>query len=486
MKSPLFLLAVSTVSLSFIPAHADPPPRAHVGPTTQHIVRWAPEWYIGTDYMTSGQYWTGDWGSGAWLGLRPYLIDKGVEITGSYANNIQGNVVGGTSLGAAYDHNVGMQMDLNLEKLIGWNDAHFVISALDRTGRNLSQDSIGNQFTVSQLWGNPTFVFYGLYLDQDLFNGKANIRLGRIAAGDEFASSPVYWLYVNNGICGNPQSLPVNASFTSYPNATWGARLRVQPTPEVYFQTGIYQATDRLGNPKYHGIDFSIRPNDGFSTVAQIGWKPEFNKQEVPESTPDVGKDIADKASRFGQAAREGKTVTSKNPVKQKKLAGLPGHYWLGAYWSNWEYSQFTGGDAYQNAYGFYIHADQMVYQERPGSSEGLTLWSGLTYSPQQQISKLPLLINGGMFYTGLIPTRDTDQTIFGVVYGKFSGDYAQSQRQAGLGSPSYELVFEWAYRLHLTPFLYIQPDIQWVIRPGGTGDIPNALVLGGQMGVNF
>jgi porin len=31
-----------------------------------------------------------------------------------------------------------------------------------------------------------------------------------------------------------------------------------------------------------------------------------------------------------------------------------------------------------------------------------------------------------------------------------------------------------------------VQPDIQWVINPGGTGNIPNALVLGAQMGVTF
>ena len=34
--------------------------------------------------------------------------------------------------------------------------------------------------------------------------------------------------------------------------------------------------------------------------------------------------------------------------------------------------------------------------------------------------------------------------------------------------------------------FAFVQPDLQWVINPGGTNRIPNALVLGAQMGVTF
>lgn len=35
-------------------------------------------------------------------------------------------------------------------------------------------------------------------------------------------------------------------------------------------------------------------------------------------------------------------------------------------------------------------------------------------------------------------------------------------------------------------PWSYFQPDVQWVIDPGGTGDIPDATVVGAQMGLTF
>jgi porin len=42
-------------------------------------------------------------------------------------------------------------------------------------------------------------------------------------------------------------------------------------------------------------------------------------------------------------------------------------------------------------------------------------------------------------------------------------------------------------YRLYFQKTaVFFQPDLQYVIRPGGTGQINNALVLGSQIGINF
>jgi porin len=54
------------------------------------------------------------------------------------------------------------------------------------------------------------------------------------------------------------------------------------------------------------------------------------------------------------------------------------------------------------------------------------------------------------------------------------------------LGDPTYEWVLEWDYRAQITPWLYVMPCAQWIINPGGTGRIANALVLGAEIGVTF
>jgi porin len=66
------------------------------------------------------------------------------------------------------------------------------------------------------------------------------------------------------------------------------------------------------------------------------------------------------------------------------------------------------------------------------------------------------------------------------------SRSFASGQEAAGLGNPTYEWVLEWDYRAQLTPWLYVMPGLQYVIRPGGTGQIPNALVIGAEIGITF
>ncbi|MFZ4482355.1 MAG: carbohydrate porin [Chthoniobacterales bacterium] len=61
------------------------------------------------------------------------------------------------------------------------------------------------------------------------------------------------------------------------------------------------------------------------------------------------------------------------------------------------------------------------------------------------------------------MPQRAKDITMFGLAYGNFSDDY-------GHAGPAYQ----------------VQPNVPYVIQPGGTGAIPNALVFGAQIGVTF
>ena len=49
------------------------------------------------------------------------------------------------------------------------------------------------------------------------------------------------------------------------------------------------------------------------------------------------------------------------------------------------------------------------------------------------------------------------------------------------------ESVIEASYRFRFVKnSLFVQPNIQYVINPGGTGKYHNALVLGCQIGVSF
>ena len=92
----------------------------------------------------------------------------------------------------------------------------------------------------------------------------------------------------------------------------------------------------------------------------------------------------------------------------------------------------------------------------------------------------------------GVFPSRPTDVGGFGIVYGHFSDDLQDAQRRTQQFDPTvgvrrYEMALEWTYRLgFFRDAFFFQPDLQYIIRPGGTGQHANAVVIGFQSGFNF
>src|SRR6266536_4082309 len=78
------------------------------------------------------------------------------------------------------------------------------------------------------------------------------------------------------------------------------------------------------------------------------------------------------------------------------------------------------------------------------------------------------------------------------ILYGRFSDDLQDSQRRARQTDPTvgvqrYEIALELTYRFRFRgDALFFQPDLQYIIRPGGTGRIADAFVAGFQAGINF
>ena len=51
---------------------------------------------------------------------------------------------------------------------------------------------------------------------------------------------------------------------------------------------------------------------------------------------------------------------------------------------------------------------------------------------------------------------------------------------------PDYENIFEVTYQANLAPWLSVQPDLQYIVHPGGSPRYGNALVLGVRTVITF
>jgi porin len=384
--------------------------------------------------------------TGGWDGKRAELADAGISVFGSYLSESVGNPVGGEIHKFRYTHNIGVGIALDLNKLIGLEDTYFLASGSERTGNSLSYD-IPNTLQVQQIFGHQTIRLVDLAVEHLFLDEKLDVVGGRINALDDFATSPYYCYAQNLGFCGNPLSIPSNANVPSYPGAAWGIRGRYEFTPEIYSMMGAYNTYRDFRSDKFHGVDFSIRHNSGVAIIEELGYSP-----------------------------------------KQIRDAGFPGTYKLGGLYDSEPRLQFRTDEMRGGTWQMYVTGQQRLLRRPEGATsahQGLWSYLAFTYAPPKMNSD-EYFWDGGLLYFGLIPHRPDDELgLFGI-WRQFSSDLRDEQRADHEPTMTHEAVIEANYMYNVTPSLTVQPDIQGVFRPNGTGLISDALVLGVQVGITL
>src|SRR5215831_3227761 len=389
---------------------------------------------------------------GDWYGARTWLDDRGIDPTFTFVTDSLGNPTGGTRQGFTTANNLGLDLNFDLEKLVGLEGGSFLFSMSYRFGGSLSANYIHNFFPVQQVFGGETFRVVNVSYLQKLFDDRVEFRLGRIATGDDFLVSRYNYLFVQNGFDGNPVGIFFNSpGMTAYPNDTWGALVKVRPTARTYIMGGVYNGDPSIRTNDRHGADFSM---DGpVFAIGEVAYQP----NSVPGDR------------------------------------GLIGNYKAGFWYDNSRFTNFNTDEFERGNWGFYTMFDQVLVRlGEQKSHRGFGIVGSLLVSPDQSISQMPYFFTCAVVTRGIFPSRPRDIVGLGVVYGHFSNDLQNSQRSAqqldpSVGVQSHETAMELTYRLALLrSALYLQPDLQYVFRPGGTGRIPDALVLGAQVAVNF
>jgi porin len=239
---------------------------------------------------------------------------------------------------------------------------------------------------------------------------------------------------------------------TAYPNATWGALVKGRPTERSYVMGGWYNGDPAIRDNRHHGLDWSM--TGPLFTIGEVGYQ------------------------------------INGLPGDQ----GLLGNYKAGVWYDNSRFTDFNtvarshSPHSNRGNWGFYGLFDQMLvrFGER-ASNRGFGVTGSLMVSPDRSVSQLPFFSTAGFLVRGIFPSRPTDVGGFGVVFGYFSNDLQNSQRRAAQEVQRFETVLEATYRLRfLGDAFFLQPDLQYIIWPGGTGRPSNAVVTGFQTGVNF
>ncbi|MBL26717.1 MAG: hypothetical protein CMM50_04090 [Rhodospirillaceae bacterium] len=199
---------------------------------------------------------TGDWG-----GQRSAMVESGVEIGVEYIGEMFGNVSGGVDEGSVYTGRAELAVGLDLETLLGWRGATIFANGYQIHGRSIASDYLGgNLLPPSNIDAGPSTRLFNLWLEQSLLDDRLAIRIGQIAADDEFLGSDTAGTFLN-GTFGWAATTANNMTEggSAYPLAAPGVLVRGNPTDSVTVLAAAF-AGDPTGpnNRNEAGTTFSL------------------------------------------------------------------------------------------------------------------------------------------------------------------------------------------------------------------------------------
>lgn len=407
-------------------------------------------------FSASSPWMTGDWG-----GLRTELLEKGYDVQLSYQSESAANLSGG------YDHDhtarytdqfsLGGAMDL--QKILGLNEANLQLTLTERSGRDITNDrltdpragTIGS--SVQEIYGRgQTWRITTLAYQQKYFNDVLDIKLGRLPIGSDFDSTGC--VFQNNSMCGGLVGHGATVWFNA-PVSQWGARVKVNFTPEAYAQLGVYEYNPTLLDSN-NGFKLNTSGRQGNTYVGEVGW------------TPLLG------------------------------AAGMAGKYMAGTYWNsataadvledaNGNDKAVTGADAAQHdgRYGMYAYARQQITTADGNAKRGLSLFAHFAQYDKKSTT-LDWQAQVGAIYAGPFDARPQDAAAIG--FSEMHVNPAVTKNQElqneakGLvdyTNPAFqplqraEYVAEIHYDFRLTPWLMLRPNLQYLANPGGVWSVP-------------
>jgi porin len=417
-------------------------------------------------------YATGDWG-----GVRSYLEDNGVTITLSYVNDFLANVGGGIRPGQIDLGAFQPQIDIDLQKLAGWEGGHVHVHWLVTHGPFFSETYLGNILAVSNLEAGPVARLYALWYEQNATDDKWSVRTGLMLADSQFAQSKTAANFINNGISW-PTFLAGNlpASGPAYPLPAPGVRVRVKPSDSLSFQAGVYSgdptggAGSNLPEPIPTGTVFSFR--GGTFVIGEASYLP--NQGKDGWGLPGAYRIGAwyHTSSAFADQRYDTLGLSLANPAS----TGIPLNH---------------TGDS-----GIYGVIDQMLYRVPGTDDQGVSAFVRAGGAPNDR-NLINFYGDAGVLYKGL-PGRPDDKVGIATAYARVGENARELDADTATYGGSYfpirggETMIELMYQAQLAKWWTLQPDLQYIIRPGGgvlnpDGALrPNAWVVGLRTSLNF
>lgn len=464
------------------PAHAAPPPIMSVpvddsgAPATSDPLAFLHNWR--REGALLGDLW----------GVRRTLAAKGITLTVQETSEALGNVTGGVHKSLDYDGLTQAIVQVNSQRAFGYYGGTFNVSGLQIHGINLSQRNLGSLQTASGIEANRATRLWEVWYEQKLLpEDRLNIRIGQQSLDQEWMVSSNALDFVNT-MFGWPMlpSADLPGGGPAYPLSTPGLRVRYRPVNALALQVGVFSSSPfTISNAQAQALGADPQVLNSSGTSFPLFRHGVLALAEVQYTTPALGGMVS--------------------PDAKRPLAAT---WRLGLWYDSEQFADTRyGGDGlklsdplsngsqrlHRGNLGIYGVMDKMIWRSSADPNRTLNLFGRVMGTPFGNRNLIDFSANLGLLLKDPFPYRTMDTLGVGLGYARVSRHQADADSDAGMMRRGGEVFVEATYQRQITPWLQVQPDVQFVFNPGGgiTDDqtsrkVGNELVLGIRSNILF
>ena len=343
-----------------------------------------------------------------------------VLVEATYTGEVIANASGGVRRGTRYLDNLDLVLEADMEALVGWRGAELHLYGLYNNGSSISELA-GDAFAVSNIETEVgAFRLYEAWVDQKI-GSSFSLKAGLYDLNSEFDALEASGLFVGSahGIGADISQSGLNGP-SIFPYTSLAVRLEKSFPSGVTIRAAILDAVP--GDPDHpRRTAVKLNSDEGGLVIGEV--------------------DI---------------------PVGEGRL--LLGHW---RYTTDFE--TFDGVEAEGNA-GTYLRGETELLQAGDTRLDGFFRLG----KAAGRFNMFDVFASAGVKLTGVAAEDGEDELGFVVAHGWTSSGYRDTT-----GASSGETAFELTYRRNVTPFLALQPNLQYVMSPSADPAIDDAIVIG-------
>lgn len=367
-----------------------------------------------------------------------------VDLSVVYAADVWRNARGGVKRGWRYLDNLDVTLTVDGGRAMGWDGATIFLYGLYNNGASLTDELVGDLQTVSNIdAGSKAARLYEAWVEQRFADDRASVKVGLYDLNSEFDTNDSNSLFINSSHGIGPDFSQSGANGPSiFPVTSLALRADYRLADNWLVRAAILDGVPgNVDRPKRTAV--KLGDGDGALVVAELEYADDRTKAAVG-------------AWRY-TAKFENLLATQRagEPVEQRGNVGA------------------------------YLFVERKLTREATDSAQGLSGWVRLGFA-DDRFNPIGHYLGGGLVYSGPFAGRDEDQVGIGVARAALARRFRRVAELAGEGVADAETNIELTYRMPIAPWLTLQPDVQYVIDPGGIRGRRDAVVIGVRTEIGF